>query len=166
MRSLYVNFPSLGWLRSSWILSGTLHKTLEVWQYKLAQTISILLCQGITDNLTYIHFHAHVLVATSRVHVCVGSNKQQIHRQLCELVSGTSLGEILATVIDGAQCEELYRRYLHDFVRTVHKCPHKQDDIVRYEYQVQTRALLHVHRVKLPSRIAFLFMYIYTHSFS
>ena len=88
--------------------------------------------------------YLYILVAlpvTLHVHIiCVGSNKQQVHRQLCELVSDTSPGEILATVSDGAQCEELYRRYLHDFVRTVHKCPHKQDEIVRHEYQVQTSA--------------------------
>ena len=61
---------------------------------------------------------------------------QDVHRQLCGLVSGTNLGEILLSVQDGGECEELYRRYLHDFVRSVHKCPHKTEATVKLEYQV------------------------------
>lgn len=39
-------------------------------------------------------------------------------------------------VKDGKQCEELYQRYIHDFVYTVHKCTHKTKDIMEKEYQV------------------------------
>ena len=67
---------------------------------------------------------------------CVGSSRQQIHRQLCKLVSDTSLGEILMSVQEDGQCEELYRRYIHDFVRSVHKCTHKQNETVKHEYKV------------------------------
>ena len=73
------------------------------------------------------------------LHVCtynVGSSRQQIHRQLCKLVSDTSLGEILISVQEDGQCEELYRRYIHDFVRSVHKCTHKQNETVKHEYKV------------------------------
>ena len=85
------------------------------------------------DNLTYMYIRVHIGCT-----LYVGSNKQRVHTQLCELVSDTSLGEILASVSDGGHCEELYRRYLHDFVYTVHKCPHKQKEIVSSEYQVRT----------------------------
>ena len=64
------------------------------------------------------------------------STDQHPHRHLCNLVSVTSLGEILLSVEDGRECEELYRRYLHDFVRSVHKCTHKTEETVKQEYQV------------------------------
>lgn len=70
------------------------------------------------------------------VFLCVGSSRQQIHRQLCKLVSDTSLGEILISVQEDGQCEELYRRYIHDFVHSVHKCTHKQNETVKHEYKV------------------------------
>ena len=77
------------------------------------------------------HVYANYIVL-----LCVGSSKQQIHRQLCKLVSDTSLGEILMSVQEDGQCEELYRRYIHDFVRSVHKCTHKQNETVKHEYKV------------------------------
>ena len=80
---------------------------------------------GLYTNYTCIH-----------VLVYVGSSRQQIHRQLCKLVSVTSLGEILIGVQEDGQCEELYRRYIHDFVRSVHKCTHKQNETVTHEYKV------------------------------
>ena len=33
-------------------------------------------------------------------------------------------------------CGELYRRYLHDFVSTVHKCTHAEKETVMQEYKV------------------------------
>ena len=66
----------------------------------------------------------------------VGSSRQQIHKQLCKLVSDTSLGEVLMSVQEDEQYEELYRRYIHDFVHTVHKCTHKQTETVKHEYKV------------------------------
>ena len=51
-------------------------------------------------------------------------------------MSGTGLGGILLSVQDGGECEELYRHYLHDFVRSVHKCTHKTEKTVKQEYQV------------------------------
>ena len=66
----------------------------------------------------------------------IGSPRQQVHRQLCTLVSDTRLGDILNSVTDGDQCEELYRRYLHDFVRSVHKCTHNREQTKANEYKV------------------------------
>ena len=66
----------------------------------------------------------------------IGSQRQQVHRQLCTLVSDTRLGDILNSVTDGDQCEELYRRYLHDFVRSVHKCTHNREQTKANEYKV------------------------------
>ena len=62
--------------------------------------------------------------------------KQILHRKLCALVSDTPLGIVLLSVRDEEQCDELYKRYLHDFVRSVHKCTHKTEEIVTLEYQV------------------------------
>ncbi|CAI8034865.1 E3 ubiquitin-protein ligase RNF213 [Geodia barretti] len=62
-----------------------------------------------------------------------GTHKQQVHRQLCLLVSDSSLGDVLLSIQDGGQCEELYQCYLHDFVYSVHKCTHQNVDV---EYQL------------------------------
>ena len=59
-----------------------------------------------------------------------------MHRQLSLLASDSPLGDVLLSVQDGGECEELYRRYLHDFVRSVHKCTHKMEKNVQLEYKV------------------------------
>lgn len=66
-----------------------------------------------------------------------GSNTEQLHQQLCMMVAVTTLGEVLTNKMDGDQCEALYRHYLHDFVHSVHKCPHKIKENRIYEYKVR-----------------------------
>ena len=46
-----------------------------------------------------------------------------------------AIGEALGSV-DKAYCEELYQYYLHDFVRSVHQCYHKQQKSENLEYKV------------------------------
>ena len=65
-----------------------------------------------------------------------GSSRGQLHSQLCELVSQTAIGEVLQSV-DEADCEQFYQYYLHDFVRSVHRCHHKQEKSENLEYKVQ-----------------------------
>ena len=60
---------------------------------------------------------------------------RSLHFQLCELVSQTTIGEVLESV-DEAYCEEFYQYYLHDFVRGVHRCYHKQQQLGNLEYKV------------------------------
>lgn len=62
-----------------------------------------------------------------------GSDKVQLYNQLCAILEPTSVGEILRTVV--MDCEELYKRYLHDFVRLAHRCKHKNQE---EEYEVRT----------------------------
>ena len=64
-----------------------------------------------------------------------GSSRQRVHKKLCSLVSDSPLGDVLGSVQDG-HCEELFRRYLHDFVRSVHMCTHKMEQSVKDEYKV------------------------------
>ena len=96
----------------------------------------------VVDLWTCFHFTESIITGfspTAVVCVCccvTGSSQRQLHRQLCGLVSVTPLGEILMSVQDDGQCEELYRRYIHDFVRSMHKCTHKTDETVQLEYQV------------------------------
>lgn len=66
----------------------------------------------------------------------VGGYWPEVHKKLCALVSDTPLGAVLLSVQDKGQCEELYRRYLHDFVHSVHKCTHKQEENNKVEYKV------------------------------
>ena len=56
-----------------------------------------------------------------------------MNKQLCSFASASSLGNVLLSVQDEGQCKELYRRYLHDFVHSVHQCYHQKDNL---EYQV------------------------------
>ena len=65
-----------------------------------------------------------------------GSSRGRLHLQLCELMSQTAIGEVLRSV-DEANCEEFYQYYLHDFVRSVHRCHHKQQKSENLEYKVQ-----------------------------
>ena len=51
-------------------------------------------------------------------------------------MSQTAIGEVLRSV-DEADCEEFYQYYLHDFVRSVHRCHHKQEKSKNLEYKVQ-----------------------------
>lgn len=67
-----------------------------------------------------------------------GSKNTQIHSKLCDLVSGTPLGEILMNIDDGSHCEKLYHHYINDFVHSVHKCTHELEEAVKNEYQVHT----------------------------
>ena len=63
------------------------------------------------------------------------SSKRQLHLQLHELVSQTAIGEVLESV-DETNCEEFYQYYLHDFVKSVHRCHHKQQKSENLEYKV------------------------------
>lgn len=51
--------------------------------------------------------------------------------KLCELLAGTATGDILATEDDN--WEELYKRYLQDFVRSAHQVLHDNSSM---EYEV------------------------------
>ena len=50
------------------------------------------------------------------------------------------MGETLLSVSE-EDCEEMYQRYLHDFVRIVHKCSHKGQEIVSKEYKVRLKLI-------------------------
>lgn len=67
--------------------------------------------------------------------IIVGSDKAMLHEQLCLIVDTTPIGAVLKRV-DGTDSNNFYQRYLHDFVRLVHKCNHKQDDDQNREYEV------------------------------
>ena len=67
-----------------------------------------------------------------------GTNSQRLHQQLIVLVQDTPVGETLSSVSE-EDCEEMYQRYLHDFVRIVHKCTHKGQQTVTSEYKVRKR---------------------------
>ena len=53
----------------------------------------------------------------------LGSNNIQLCNQLCEIVNGTQVGDILLKV-DHNSNEDFYTRYLHDFV---HMCTQSDD---------------------------------------
>lgn len=59
-------------------------------------------------------------------------DKLQLHKQLCEAMNSTAVGEVLRAVNE-LYCEDLYRHYLHDFVRLVHKCKHSK----KHEYETK-----------------------------
>lgn len=70
--------------------------------------------------------------------ITVVDDKLLLHKQLCEAVEATAVGEVLRGVNE-FDCEDLYRHYLHDFVRLVHRCNHtKKVEHETKEYEVRT----------------------------
>ena len=72
-----------------------------------------------------------------------GSSRKTHHTQLCEFILATPVGAVLESV-DTEHCEELYKCYLHDFVRSVHRCKHRKTEHDNMEYQVQFWVLFFV----------------------
>ena len=66
----------------------------------------------------------------------IGSSRS-LHLQLCELVSQTTIGEVLGSA-DKTCCDEFYQYYLHDFVRSVYQCYHRQQKSENLEYKVNS----------------------------
>ena len=62
-----------------------------------------------------------------------GKSVTEIQKQMCLLVSQTPLGEVLGSVPNS---EQLYHCYLHDYVRIVHKCYHKNEEVSMQENNV------------------------------
>ncbi len=69
------------------------------------------------------------------VFLLLGDAKHELHKQLCETVEPTIVGGILRSV-KYEDSEAFYRRYLHDFVRLVHRCTHSSKDNEIKEYEV------------------------------
>ena len=69
---------------------------------------------------------------------CSGRTWGQLHSQLSEVVSQTAIGDVLGSVGE-AECEEFFQHYLHDFVRSVYRCYHKQQKSKNLEYKVGMR---------------------------
>ena len=66
--------------------------------------------------------------------VSTGGHRHQVHRQVCELLANTGTGEVLDRVGEEEELSgDLYRRYLHDYIRSVHQVTHKQSSV---EYKV------------------------------
>ena len=72
--------------------------------------------------------------------------------QLCELVSQTAIGELLGSV-DEDDCEEFYQYYLHDFIRSVHRCYHKQQKSKHLEYKVHRSYWIQGNGINLSDAI-------------
>ena len=64
-----------------------------------------------------------------------GNSRQALHKQLCEAIFQMEIGEVLKSVQD-EYCEDFYKYYLHDFVRSVHMCQHKKNEQEEAEYNV------------------------------
>ena len=68
------------------------------------------------------------------LHYSIDVNLRAVHVQLCESLSQTRLGEILDGLPE-EDCEDLFKCYLHDFVRYAYKSKHKEK-IKGIEHQV------------------------------
>ena len=66
-------------------------------------------------------------------HTLAGDHKQQVHKKLCEMLAGTETGKILEKVTEEEVLEDLYRRYLHDYLRSIHQVLHGESEL---EYKV------------------------------
>ena len=55
-------------------------------------------------------------------------------------MSQTAIGDVLDSVVE-TECEQFFQHYLHDFVRSVHRCYHKQQKSKNLEYKVGLRMI-------------------------
>ena len=70
------------------------------------------------------------------IYMChTGNDRQALHKQLCEAIHQMEVGDVLASVRD-EYCEDFYKYYLHDFVRTIHKSQNSETEQVGAEYSV------------------------------
>ena len=67
--------------------------------------------------------------------IIIGPNKLNRRNQLCEELQKTYIGQVLMEV-DECDSHCLYECYLHDFVRMVHGCRHKNPTYTDLEYKV------------------------------
>ena len=65
----------------------------------------------------------------------LGHNRQALHKQLCEGIHQLEVGEVFKCVQE-EYSEQFYGYYLHDYVRSVHKCQHKKPEQEEMEYSV------------------------------
>lgn len=68
--------------------------------------------------------------------VHAGNDKSQLLFQLIAAMESTTMFNVLNQV-DYFSCEDFYLKYLHDFVRLVHKCKHKDQYHETKEYEVK-----------------------------
>ena len=72
-------------------------------------------------------------------------NRTQLRLQLKVSLETTAIGEIL--IAFNEHCEDLYCRYLHDFVRIIHQCHYKDEISADIEYKVSS-----IRNVRLISK--------------
>ena len=66
----------------------------------------------------------------------VGTDKCSMHKQLGISVKHTPVGRVLEQV-DQCDYKDFYKKYLHDFVRIVHRCNHTKPEQKIQEYESQ-----------------------------
>lgn len=64
-----------------------------------------------------------------------GNDRLQLYEQLCVAVQTTSIYDVLAKVKE-SDSKDFFRNYLHDFVRLVHRCDHRDKGHQNKEYWV------------------------------
>lgn len=78
----------------------------------------------------------------------VGDTKKTHHDQLRECVCNTPVGAVLESV-DPKRFDEFYEFYLQDFVRTVHRCHHKNKKHTEMELRVGSSLLYNINKLKI-----------------
>ncbi len=71
---------------------------------------------------------------TLAIKYSVGNDKCSMYKQLGISVKQTPVGRVLEQV-DQCDYEDFYKKYLHDFVRTVHRCNHTKPEQKIQEYE-------------------------------
>lgn len=70
-----------------------------------------------------------------------GEVKSQLYKQLCDAVEQTPVGDLLVEV-GPCDYEDFYKKYLHDFVRIVHRSTTQDCGQEIQEYEVKTLQIL------------------------
>ena len=92
---------------------------------------------SIDAQLMCLHMCAIALIFcyTNSISFFAGSDAKQLLKQASSLISQTSLGDVLGSIIE-ADLDRLYKCYLQDFVRSAHRCYHKDPTLSLKELKV------------------------------
>ena len=94
----------------------------------------VIMVQRMVVKIKSINFNEHAVTLFLYFLLEIESTTL-LHTCLYDLIEATSVGEVLKQV-NICDVDSLCRKYLHDFVRIVHKCQQKKQKCEDQEYEV------------------------------
>ena len=63
-------------------------------------------------------------------------SSSNLYDQLCSLVTSTPIGRVITAFTQDSH--DLYKCYVHDFLKSVHRCNYQSSETMDLEYEVMT----------------------------